>query len=280
MRNAIDRKGRVVRGGVIFLGALLSAACGAGPEMVVSTQGEPIAEQESGEREYWNWQWVSTYYHPFEGEKDMGPNTAVCGKIMDLYKDLKYFAVSERGGIWEHLVGGATCDPESFGDCRPGDDCARVWNRIPTGYKSGSLGVDARVRLPNCDRLLDRLCGKRFVIKNPSTGHTTVAYVGDVCPNEHWNNKMTNNCQPGQNVLDLHVDTYQALGGSFKGNIKVHVRPESSGSSSGSEFPPDLSTLSTCSANNGWGFGEVFNCGDGRRCAKTDQTYTFWCLVR
>ncbi len=262
-------KGDLIRGLGHALIALLAFSCGPGQlEAEPGDGGSEVSTDGLAVREGWSWEWVTAYYHPFNGEKDMGPNTAVCGKAMDLYADLKYFALSEQGTIWQSLVGGAKCDPESWGACHPGDDCSRFWNYIPAGYRKGTLGVDAQVRLPNCDNVLQQLCGKRFEMMNPVSGHKIRGYIGDICPNEHWNNKMANNCQAGQNVLDLYVETYKVLGGSFKDNIKVHLRP------TGDSLPL------YCQANSGKGYGLIFDCGNGQKCAKTDETYTTWCVVR
>jgi len=157
-----------------------------------------------------------TTYYPVGTESYF---KTVCGDAME--HGGIYFATTEQGPLWS-----GECDNDSWAACAD-SDCLSKFDRMPPDVKRWTNG-NREVREPRCPIP----CNQKFMVYSQDKKYSAAAYLYDVCPSQHWNNRFKeytegkNPCARGAVHLDLRKQLYLQLnGGKITDNINIWVDP-------------------------------------------------------
>jgi len=132
-----------------------------------------------------------------------------------------YFATTEQSPLWH-----GECDNDSWAACAD-SDCLSRFDRMPSDVKRWTNG-NREVREPRCNIP----CNQKFRVYSQDKKYSAVAYLFDVCPSHHWNNRFKeytegkNPCAKGAVHVDLRKPLYLQLNGSqVTDNIHIWVDP-------------------------------------------------------
>ena len=132
-----------------------------------------------------------------------------------------YFATTEQSPLWH-----GECDNNSWTECVD-SDCLGKFDRMPDDVKRWTNGR-REVKEPRCPIP----CNQKFKVYSQDKRISVDAYLFDVCPSQHWNNRYKevneghNPCAKGAVHLDLRKPLYLQLnGGQVSDNIHIWVDP-------------------------------------------------------